>query len=331
MESVPFLFAFINTMRSKLFLFILFLLTLSFVCCKKEDKKAVTNVTEVDSMTLKVGLMPTFDCLPFYVAKEKGFYDSIKANVSFLTYGSAMDADTAFKGKTVDGMFTDLCHVAALSSEGYNLNVIAGTYGRQVLVGSKTVRIRKMKDLKERMIAIARGDQSKLFLQAMLKRNKIGRDIIYLPQINNLQIRYTMLCNGQVDAAILPEPYAAMAQMGKNKALSDNDAFGINLSCMVMSERAQKKKNTEIRRLMMGYNMAVEAINKSKPKAFAKILTTYYHIPAAVADTFRLPKFHKASVPSVEEWKCALSWMQSEGLASGRMKGNGIIINDYIQ
>lgn len=289
------------------------------------------NETKEDSTTLKVGLMPTLDCLPFYIAKETGLYDSIKADISFLTYGSAMDADTAFKGKTVDGMFTDLCHAAALSAKGYNLNVIAGTYGRQVLVGAKSVRIRKMKDLKDRMIAIARGDQSKLFLQAMLKRNKIGNDITYLPQINNFQIRYTMLCNGQVDAAILPEPFATMAVNKKNKALSDNDVLGLNLSCMIMSEKAQKRKNTEIRRLMIGYNMAVEEINKVNPGAFRKILMKYYNMPAGVADTFHLPKFHKASVPSSEEWKRAVVWMQSEGLVPARFRGKGVITDEYIQ
>lgn len=289
------------------------------------------NETKDDSTTLKVGLMPTLDCLPFYIAEETGLYDSIKADVSFLTYGSAMDADTAFRGKTVDGIFTDLCHAAALSADGYNLNVISGTYGRQVLVGAKSVRIRKMKDLKDRMIAIARGDQSKLFLMAMLKKNKIGNDITYLPQINNFQIRYTMLCNGQVDAAILPEPYATMAVNKKNKELSDNDNIGLNLSCMIMSGKAQKNKNMEIRRLIIGYNMAIEEINKQKPGAFSKILRKYYSLPPAVADTFHLPKFHKASVPSTEEWKRAVAWMQSEGLVSSRFRGKGMIISEYIQ
>lgn len=275
--------------------------------------------------------MPTFDCLPFYIAEERGFYDSIKANVVFYNFGAAMDADTAFKGKSVDGIFTDLCHAAALSAKGYNLNVIAGTYGRQVLIGSHSVRIRKMKDLKDRMIAIARGDQSKLFLQAMLKKNKIGSDITYLPQINNLQIRYTMLCNGQIDAAILPEPYAMMAQNKKNKALSDNDDFGLNLSCLIMNGRAQKKKNADIRRLIMGYNMAVEEINKSKPKAFADILVKYYKMPVNMADTLHLPKFHKAALPSAGELKRAISWMQSEGLISKGFRGSGMFVDEYIQ
>lgn len=317
-------------MRNKPFLLILFILTFSFLGCNSE-KKQVRKETKIDSTTLKVGLLPTFDCLPFYIAKEKGFYDSIKANVAFYTYGAAMDADTAFMGKNIDGICTDLCHAAALSAKGYNLNVIAGTYGRQVLVGSNSVRIRKMKDLKERMIAIARGDQSKLFLLAMLKKNKIGSDITYLPQINSIPIRYTMLCNGQIDAAILPEPYALMAQSRKNKALLDNEDIGLNLSCLIMKGKAQKKKNMDIRRLIIGYNMAVDEINKSRPKAFSTILTKYYKMPSNIADTLHLPKFHKASVPSTGELKRAVAWMQSEGLIPGRFQGKGLIIDEYVQ
>lgn len=309
---------------------ILCLLAFTFVACNKTEKKTTANDTKVEPTTLKVGVVPTFDCLPFYIAEERGYYDSIKANVAFYTFGAAMDADTAFMGKTVDGICTDLCHAAALSGKGYSLNVIAGTLGRQVLVGSNSVRIRKMKDLKERMIAIARGDQSKLFLQAMLKKNKIGSDITYLPQINNFQIRYTMLCNGQVDAAVLPEPYAALAQGKKNKALADNSQSGFNLSCLLMSGKAQKKKNTEIRRLLIGYNMAVEAINKAKPKAFSDVLVKYYKLPANVADTLHLPRFHKVSVPSGEEVKRAVSWMRSEGLVPKSFKGSGLVIDEYI-
>lgn len=314
-------------MRNNLIFLILFLLSLSFAGCHRKNTNTVDKKT-IDSTTLKVGLVPTFECLPFYIAEEKGLYDSIEARVAFYTFGAAMDADTAFRGRSVDGICTDLCHAVALADEGYNLNVIAATKGRQVLLGAGSVRIRKIKDLKERMIAVARGDQSKLFLQYILAKNKIGSDITYLPQINNFQIRYTMLCNGQIDAAVLPEPYATMAQHLKNKALADNDLSDFNLTCLLMGGRAQKEKNTHIRRLIIGYNMAVEEINKSKPGTFAGILTRYYNMPVAMADTFRLPKYSKASVPSGTELKRAVVWMQKEGLVSGKVKN--LITDEYI-
>ncbi len=298
-------------------------------CASKENRTA--DKAENDSTILQVGVTPTFDCLPFYVAKETGLFDSLQAKVDLKIYGSAMDADTAFRGKTVDALCTDLCHVTVLKGKGYGLNVISALYGRQALIGSNAVRVRKLKDLKEKMIAIAREDQSKLFIQQVLRQQHIGSDITYLPQINNFQIRYNMLNGGQVDAAVLPEPYATLAQLKKNKVLTSNEELGWNLSCLIASSKAQRDKNVALRRMMTCYNAAVKEINKAKAGTYSRILSKYYAIPKQIADTLHLPKYNKATLPATKDVKRAVGWIVSEGATSKRVNANGLLTDEYIR
>ena len=78
----------------------------TFVGCKKE----VTKAEVVDSTALRIAVLPTMDCLPFYVAQKCGLFDSIGVKVNLITFQAAMDADTAFCNNRVDGNVTELLH-----------------------------------------------------------------------------------------------------------------------------------------------------------------------------------------------------------------------------
>lgn len=48
-----------------------------------------------DSLALKIGVLPTLDCLPLYVAKEQCLFDTAKADIRLKPFMSQIDCDAA--------------------------------------------------------------------------------------------------------------------------------------------------------------------------------------------------------------------------------------------
>ena len=50
-----------------------------------------------DSLALKIAVMPTLDCLPFYVASDCGIFDTLGLQVSLKCKTAQMDCDEAMR------------------------------------------------------------------------------------------------------------------------------------------------------------------------------------------------------------------------------------------
>ena len=76
--------------------------------------------------------------------------------------------------------------------------------------------------MKERTIAISRHDTSDFLLDEIAEITKIKPFDLLRPQINNIEIRKSMLENNQVDAAVLPADYVRILNLDRVRGLKYN-------------------------------------------------------------------------------------------------------------
>ena len=62
----------------------------------------------IDKASFKVGVMPTLDCLPVFVAHDEKLFDSLGVTVHLKCYSAQMDCDTALERGRVEGAVSDL-------------------------------------------------------------------------------------------------------------------------------------------------------------------------------------------------------------------------------
>ena len=135
---------------------------LFFNACKKEDIKAVSFADEAyeawvnDSAMIKIAVMPTLDCLPIYVASERGIFARNGASVSLYSYAAQMDCDTALTGGWVDAMATDLVRAERLKKQGMLLSYLTSTDLHWQLVASKMARVKRLNQMENKMVAMSR-------------------------------------------------------------------------------------------------------------------------------------------------------------------------------
>lgn len=217
---------------------------------------------DTDSTALKLGVLPTMECLPFYYADSIGIFDSLGIDVKLVTFEAAMDADTAFVNGCIDGIVTDLVKECIWRGNGDTAHVAMVGDLRLWLVTAPKARLLKAESIKEKIIGITRHSSVDYFADKILESVKLQSIELNKPQINNLRLRGLMVDQDQYDGAILPEPYASEAVARGAKRLTGTEDLKLtNLLCVLFNDSVSQVRKDEIQKIRQAYDMAVLALN----------------------------------------------------------------------
>lgn len=317
----------------KIFPYILLLIGLSG--CKSETTTDTSSQEPVDkdSLTLQVAVMPTLDCLPFYYAERCGIFENIGLDVHLQTFHAQMDCDTAFARRHTDVSYTDLIRAALLQSKGTGLYAIMETDGHHELITAKSKRIRDIRNLKEKMVAIARHSITDLLLDTVVYDAKLDPSTIYHPQINDIVLRHDMLRNGTIDAAFLPEPYATQCKLLGDRSIYDSRKKNIRMMAFIASHEAVKKpsKTEQIKLLIKGYDMAVEQINKGENPDSIRMILLDYPVKAATIDSLKLPTYKAAGKVNSANVEAAIRFLRKRTLIEPQYTGDTLVNTQFIR
>ncbi|MBQ9665745.1 MAG: ABC transporter substrate-binding protein [Bacteroidaceae bacterium] len=226
--------------------------------CNRTDKAA----NDDDSTALRLGVLPTVDCLPFYYADSLGLFDSLGVKVRLVTFDAAMDADTAFVNGDIDGIVTDLVKVCIWRGQGDSAQVVMGGDVRLWLVTAQNARLLKAESIKEKIIGITRHSVLDFFADKILESVKLQSLDLNKPQINNIKLRTLMVDQNQYDGAILPEPFASEAVARGAKRLTGTEDLKVaDIMCVVFADSVYKARKEEVGNIRKVYDKAVLALN----------------------------------------------------------------------
>ena len=220
------------------------------------------TVNEEDSTAIKLGVLPTMECLPFYYADSIGLFDSLGVNVHLVTFDAAMDADTAFVNGKIDGLVTDLVKACIWQGQGDTAMVAMVCELRMWLITAPKARLLKAESLREKIIGITRHSAVDYFADKILESVKLQSIDLNKPQINNIRIRGLMVDQDQMDGAILPEPYASEAVARGARRLNGTEEMKVaNLMCVLFNDSIHQARKREIENIRSVYDQAVTALN----------------------------------------------------------------------
>ena len=245
-------------MRKLKYIF-LFLLTMGLCgACNQTNNVADEN----DSTALKLGVLPTMECLPFYYADSLRLFDSLGFSVQLTTFAAAMDADTAFANGGMDGIVSDLVKAYVWNENGDSVHIAMCGDLRMWLITSQSARLARAESMKEKIIGITRHSALDFFTDKILESVKFNSIDINKPQINDIRLRTLMVDQNQYDGAILPEPYASEAVAHGARRLNSTEGMKLEgMMCVLFNDSVYKARKLEIDKIAQVYDMAVEALN----------------------------------------------------------------------
>lgn len=269
-------------------------LTATLSACRHKAVIVEDHNAPDDTLSLRIACLPTMGCLPFYYAVESGICDSLRLPLRVKTYRAQFDADTALLGRTTDGGVTDYHRLNYYREQGRASGLVPFVELQEqwrLLVGGR-LRIHRPDQLKGRTVAIARYANSEHFFFRLRDSLRLSVDQVFLAQINNYDIRLLMLDNDQVDAAVLPEPYASRAVADGQKVLAT--ARSGEMKAALFLKRSALRHTRRVHQahlLQKAYNMAVARINRGHDQVMDSILLHVYRVPEMQLSKIRLPRY----------------------------------------
>lgn len=281
-------------------------------------------------MALKVALMPTMDCLPFYYAERCHIYKELGLDVRIQTFNAQMDVDTAFIRGHADVAYTDFIRAALLQDGGTSLYVIMQAYGFHELVTTKAKRMRNIKHLKERMVAIARHSVTDLLLDTVIQQSGVDPTMVYRPQINDIILRHDMVDNATLDAAFLPEPYVTQLRLKGNRVLYSARKDSLQLMAFMTGGTTvnDERKANQIRLLLKGYNMATERMARGEAADSIRRILQAFSLRTETIDSLKIPHYRPAEKAQPQNVATAVRFLRSRRLLKGDDYTGDTLINN---
>lgn len=317
-----------NLLSSKRLLYFLLLglvaVGLLAACGKKEPEK------------LKIGLLPIIDSLPFYVAEREGYFTAENLVIELTTFTSALERDTALQTGQTDGQLADLIASGLLNKERERVKIVKTTYAATPqkamisLIAGPNSGITTPAQLKGKQVGISENSLIDYITDELLKGAGMTPRDVQKVGIPAIPVRMQMLTQGQLDAATMPDPFAALAVASGGRVVADDSAQRIGLSVLEFRTEVLDKQKDAVKRLVRAHEKAVQTIKKD-PEKYRALLVEKARLPDAVKDTFPVPGFPENAVPSKADVQRAVDWMVGAGLLPKALTYEQLVDASYVK
>ena len=293
-------------------------LVILFLCsCSQGGKQTSGN----DSTILVIGVMPSVDYLPIAIAEQKGFFAK---PIRLVRFSSPMERDAALQTGAVDASVTDYMGAMLLQSKGTEVQLPIACQGAFRLVLGKKQQLNTLADLRGGRIGLSSNTLIEYATEHALVES--GQPIPYeRVEVQRIPIRLEMLRSGELDGAILPEPYASMATADGLKAIDLPSHLTSNITGLVFLSSSVKAKESALASFLVGYDQAVTYLNTHPREEWISVLQNLLGITPEVARALPLPTYTTATQPREEDLIPILNWMKGRGLVAPSYEPRGLV------
>ena len=279
---------------------------------KRLSRAEKARLAKEDSLALKVGTLPTLDCLPLFVAYDHHFFEKFGEDVRIKPYQSQIDCDDAMLKGKIEGNVTDVVRAQRMRHRGTALRYVAATNAYWLLFGNRLSRIHEVKQLQDKMVGMARYSVTDMLTSMAVDSAKLKSEYVFRIQINDPVIRLRMLVNNELDAMFFTEPQATAARIQKHPILMDSRKKDLWMGAIVFKEKAiaDKRRQKQLTAFIKAYNEACDSINQRGMAFYGDIIKKYTKADDRTVKALPVLKFEHAKAPRQKDLDRADQWLK---------------------
>lgn len=275
---------------------------------------------QAEPETLRIAVLPILDALPMHVALAQGYFEEANLNVELVPVTSGPERDQLMQAGQVDGMINEL--VSTLFYNQEDTQVVIVRFARTAtstspvfsILAAPGSGIESVEDLAGVEIGISEGTVIAYVTDRVLERAGLNGEQINTIAVPRIPDRLALLQSGELAAATLPEPVAALAVLNGAAVIIDDSSYPkVGTSVIAFSAEALDQKPEAIKSFLAAVEKAVEDLN-TDPASFNDLLAEQGLVPPPLLVEYRLPAYVTASVPSEAQWQDAADWAMAKGL-----------------
>jgi NitT/TauT family transport system substrate-binding protein len=304
------------------------ILTLSLTACGLAPQP--------ESTSLKMGLLPILDTLPFYVADQQGYFAAEGIQVEFVPVKSAQERDALMQAGELDGMLNDLISVGLFNRDAAQIKIVATA--RRAYPGAPQFRvlaapdsnISSVQDLAGVPVGVSQNTVIAYITDRLLEGEGLSPDQIKILEVTAIPVRFEQLMANQIQAATLPDPLGQGAIAAGAKLVVDDSQYGqYSQSVLSFSTAAIESKPNTIKKFLKAWDQAVGDLN-SHPEQFSDLLIEKGRVPESIQGSYRMPPFPADEVPSQDEWQDVVNWLLDKKLIDKALSYQDSVLTDFV-
>ena len=275
------------------------------------------------SEPLRMALLPVLDVLPFFIAQENGYFDEEGISVELVPVSSALERDQLFAAGEVDGMLTDVIGPAIINAaEDPSMKIVAmsrRSYDNAPLfrlLAAPTSAVETVSGLAGQNIGISENSVIQYLGDQMLSDAGVAAEDIIYESVPSIPNRFSLMMEGNLTAAILPDPLAQAAiEAGAILVLDDSIYVEEQYSQSILSFSNQVlNENPEaVRAFLRAWYRAVDELNADSD-SFRTLWLENTTVPESVQDTYTIPPFPVNEITSESVWDNVNTWLVERGI-----------------
>ncbi len=276
--------------------------------------------SNIDSVTIRIVVLPLIDTLPIYVAEQEGLFSKFSLNVEFIPVASAPERDQILQAGQADATVNEILSNMFINKNGIQLQVVryahmaSPTAAHFFILASAKSKIFSVEGLKGIEIGISQGTIIEYVTDRLLQAQGFSSDEIRTIAVPKMPDRMALLASGELNAGVLPDPLAALSvQQGAVIILDDSQYPTYGASVISFSKIFIDQNPSAVNGFLAAIEEATIIVNLY-PEKYANLLSEKQLVPQPLIGTYRVPVFPTAGITSEAEWNDALAWAMEKGL-----------------
>lgn len=285
---------------------------------------------------LKLALIPVLDTIPIYIALQNGYFGDRGVDVELVPVKSPQERDVLLQTGQVDGVLTDLQGVGLLNKDSVKVKAVY-TSRRPFpdaplfrILASPKSSISAPADLKGVPIGISNNTIIEYLTDRILTFEGLTADEIAKIEVGAITVRFEQLMNGNIQAAVLPDPLAQGAiAAGARLVVDDTRYTNLSQSVLVFQISTLQSRPETVRKFLSAWEQAVKEVN-ANPEKYRDVLMEQGRVPESIQNTYRMPPFPERGVPSEGEVADVTAWLKAKGLVSRDIPYTDIVDTSFL-
>src|SRR6266508_2412527 len=306
-------------MKARITLSLILLLTTLLAACAPATG-VQTEAPAKDLGTLKIAILPIIDTLPMFVAEAEGLFAKHGINVEFVPVASAPERDQLLAAGQADGTINETLSVMLFNKDTVQMQAVR--YGLRpteksphfFIIASGKSGITDAQGLKGVEIGLGKGTITEYVAERLLQAEGLTADEIKTIAVPKIPDRMALLASGELKAGVLPDPLASLAiAQGAVVVLNDSAHPEYGFSVISFRKEVIDTNPEAVKAFLAAIEEATDLID-ADPSKFTNLLSDKGLVPPPLVQSFKVPSFPKAGVPTEEEWNDALGWAKEKGI-----------------
>lgn len=271
---------------------------------------------------LKLALIPVLDTIPIFIAQQNGYFTEQGLQIETVPVKSPQERDVLIQTGQVDGVLTDLQGVGLLNKDAVKVKAVY-TARRPFpdaplfrILASPKAAIAGPADLKGVPIGISNNTIIEYLTDRMLAGEGLQPTEIAKIEVGAITVRFEQLMNGNILAAVLPDPLAQGAIAAGAKLIVDDSKYAdFSQSVLTFTADTLQAKPNTVKKFIVAWEKAVNELN-ANPEKYRSVLIEQGRVPASIQDSYQMPPFPGRGAPSETEVADVTAWLKAKGLVA---------------